>query len=113
MATINPNPHRSRYASIIAVWLVGLLSMAALSTALESLPLMSLLLPWSVFAALLIAALVWRGGWSRAANVGQTAGVTPTPVTDSERLDEELDQSFPASDPPAFTSGIARVQSAQ
>ena len=36
-----------------------------------------------------------------------------TRETDSERLDEELDQSFPASDPPSFTSGIARVQSTQ
>lgn len=96
----------------VALWLIGLLSMAVLFTALRSLSLMFLLLPWSVGAALLVAALIGRGGWSPAADVGETAGTEDGDAAAHEDLDAALEQSFPASDPPSFSTGIARVHPA-
>jgi len=98
--------------SIIATWLVGLVAMSALFTTLQSSPLMFLLLPWSVLAALVVATLISHRDWSDGAPVSQTAGGAPTALVSSEDLDEALEQSFPASDPPPVTTGIARVQPA-
>ena len=97
---------------IIATWLVGLVAMSTLFTSLQSSSLMVLLLPWSAVAAIVVATLISRRDWSHDALVSQTAGVAPTAVVSNEDLDEALEQSFPASDPPPVTTGIARVQPA-
>lgn len=62
-------------------------------------------------AALLVGFFTWRGMLLRAPTAPGTYQ-SPRADDSSDDLDDVLAQSFPASDPPSSTSGIARVRPA-
>ena len=65
----------------------------------------------SVVAALLVVYFIWRATWQQeaAAAAAAAAAALASADDDADDLDDVLAQSFPASDPPSSTSGIARV----
>ncbi|HTV02773.1 MAG TPA: hypothetical protein VMF13_19645 [Luteitalea sp.] len=93
----------------IAIWFGGLLSLALLLAVQNTMGVALLLLAWSAQSALLVAMLIANGRWSSPALAGAEAGWRDV---EDEDLDDVLEQSFPASDPPSWTSGIARVRTA-
>ena len=93
----------------IAIWFGGLLSLALLLAVENTREVAVLLLAWSAQSALMVTMLIVHGRWSSP----PAADAHAISRDDTgEDLDDVLDQSFPASDPPSWTSGIARVRTA-
>ncbi|MGV3516023.1 MAG: hypothetical protein ACO1TH_02955 [Luteitalea sp.] len=90
-----------------SIGMVGVSSVVALWQTADSAVLALMLLLVSVVAASLVRFFAWRA----MSLVDPTAGTfLPAPAGDSsDDLDDVLAQSFPASDPPSSSSGIARV----
>lgn len=95
--------------AVIATWFVGVSSLTALWSR-EPAGLALLVLPASIVAALLVVFFILRAHWRY--DVVRGTGASPRPPRSEEAsddLDDVLAQSFPASDPPSSTTGIARV----
>jgi hypothetical protein len=95
--------------ALIGTWFVGVASVTAIFSPAPA-RLALLVLPASVVAALLVAFFILRAHWRHDALA--TAGASPrsSDTEDgSDDLDDVLAQSFPASDPPSSSTGIARV----
>lgn len=96
--------------AVIGTWFVGMSSLAALWTRDTAL-LALLILPTIIIAALLVTFFIVRATWRHDALSVVRRGAQPAIADDrSDDLDDALAQSFPASDPPASTTGIARVR---
>jgi len=95
--------------AVIGVWFVGVSWLAA-SWRSDTAALAFLLVPASIVAALLVVYFIWRAAWRHDA-ADAAAAASPFAAADDghDDLDDVLAQSFPASDPPSSTTGIARV----
>ena len=95
--------------AVIGTWFVGVSSLAALWSR-EPAVLALLVLPASIVAALLVVLFILRAHGRHDALGAAAASPRSANVEDgSDDLDDVLAQSFPASDPPSSTTGIARV----
>ena len=91
-----------------SIGMVGVSSVLALWRSADSAVIALVLLLGSVVAAALVRFFAWRT-MSRAEPAAPGTLVSAPAGDSSQELDDVLAQSFPASDPPSFTSGIARV----